>query len=294
MLVSIIVPSYNHEKFIEQCIRSIMSQDYKNFELIVIDDGSRDKSHEILKQLESEFSFQLILKSNEGVTKTLNRGIDLASGELITFLASDDLMPPTRISEQVTAMQENPDYDVITGAIQIINEDGKLVRNKKLLRSGEIKFEQLIQRNCILAPTAVFRRSTFEKFGKYSEELLIEDYSMWLKILKAGGKILNKDQVWAIYRVTNINLEKRFKWYYDGFMQTLNEYSQDSRVIAQISRYQFIFIVKMVMLRGFSSISENKKIFHKLTLSQKAIALTVALTPQILRSYVLNKLLIHY
>ena len=262
MQVSIIVPSYNHEKFVEQCIRSIMSQDYKNFELIVIDDGSKDKSHEILKRLESEFSFTLVLKNNEGVTKTLNKGIDIAKGEFITFLASDDLMPQSRIREQVQAMIDNPGYDVIAGAVQIINEEGTLVRRKKILHTGEIHFDQLIRRNCILAPTAFFKKSTFEKFGKYSEELLIEDYSMWLKILKAGGKILNTDQIWAIYRVTNINLEKRFKWYYEGLMQALNDYSQDERVTAQMSRYQFIFIVKMVMLRGFSTISENKTILE--------------------------------
>src|SRR5690349_13476521 len=90
-LVSVIVPSYNHEKFITECVESIMQQTYKNFELTVIDDGSRDGSRDILKQLQDKYGFNLVLQENIGLTSTLNKGIqNWGTGKYISFCASDD------------------------------------------------------------------------------------------------------------------------------------------------------------------------------------------------------------
>ena len=90
-LVSIIVPCYNHEKYITECIGSIMNQTFRNFELTVIDDGSKDQSFEVLKSLQKKYEFNLIHQENRGISATLNRGIkEFSRGKYISFCASDD------------------------------------------------------------------------------------------------------------------------------------------------------------------------------------------------------------
>ena len=91
-LVSVLMPAYNHQQFVEQAVRSVWAQTYKNIELIVIDDGSSDRTLEILKRLslQSPISMKVDTHANQGICRTLNKCFDLSRGELIAFLASDD------------------------------------------------------------------------------------------------------------------------------------------------------------------------------------------------------------
>ena len=98
-LISVIVPAYNHEKYIEECIRSIMAQTYQNIELLVIDDGSKDGTFEILKALKPECEKRFVrvvfeTQENQGTRVTLNRLIDLAQGQYLYTIASDDMAKP--------------------------------------------------------------------------------------------------------------------------------------------------------------------------------------------------------
>lgn len=89
-LVTVIIPSYNHERYISQSIESVVFQSYKNIEIIVIDDGSKDQSVTLINGLADKYGFIVIARENRGVAKTLNEGIGLARGKYMSFLASDD------------------------------------------------------------------------------------------------------------------------------------------------------------------------------------------------------------
>src|SRR5690606_24850484 len=119
MKVSVIIPSYNHAPYIEEAVQSVLNQTHESIQLIIVDDGSTDGSPEILQRLAAQHPFQLVLKANEGICKTLNHAVSCASGDLIVLLASDDRMPMHRISEQVAYMTKYPDADVIAGAVQV-------------------------------------------------------------------------------------------------------------------------------------------------------------------------------
>ena len=105
-MVTVLVPAYNHEKYVEQTILSIVNQTYQDFELIVIDDGSSDQTPEILERLSQEHGFYFERQENMGVTKTLNKIISKAKGQYIVGCASDDAMPRNRLEIQ-DAMPRN-------------------------------------------------------------------------------------------------------------------------------------------------------------------------------------------
>jgi glycosyltransferase involved in cell wall biosynthesis len=182
-LVSIVVPSYNHAKYIKETILSIVHQTYQNIELIVIDDGSKDNSVEILKDLQKEFDFILILRENRGVIKTLNEGLALAKGKYFCGFASDDIMEINRIKLQVEIMELNTQYAITYGKMKVINQDGQFVKNlkSKYALSGNL-FYKIFERNFITAPTVLFQKKVLEELEGFSTEFDIEDLPMWLKI----------------------------------------------------------------------------------------------------------------
>lgn len=126
--VSIIIPVYNNEKYVEKCIRSVMEQTYKNLEIIVINDGSSDKSGEILEQLaEKEERIVLIHQENAGVAVARNRGLDLASGEYLTFIDGDDYVETDYI-EKLYLRAEEQQSDMVICGLKYVTEDGTILK----------------------------------------------------------------------------------------------------------------------------------------------------------------------
>ena len=107
-LVSVIIPSYNHEQYVTKAIKSVFSQTYKNIELIVIDDGSKDHSVKKILELKKRYPFKFIARKNKGLASTLNEAIKLAKGVYITFLASDDYYLPQRIEHAADHLNQLP------------------------------------------------------------------------------------------------------------------------------------------------------------------------------------------
>lgn len=185
-LVSIIVPSYNHTKFIAQCIESIFQQSYKHFELIVIDDGSKDNSKDILKELQLKFEFTLVFQENHGVAYTLNRGItEFAKGKYVTFCASDDYWAVDKLKMQVQFMESNQFYPMCYGKTYYVNENSQIIYKytflNKTLRGGWL-FDDILLFKLHPPVNYLFRKEIFNEVGLYNEELFAEDYYMNLKI----------------------------------------------------------------------------------------------------------------
>ena len=208
-LVSAIVPSYNHEAYIEECILSIVNQTYKNIELIVIDDGSKDHSREILQRLQKQYGFILVFQENQGVAKTLNKAIrQYAHGKYITGSASDDFLMLDKIERQVNYMESDPGCSLVFGKVHMVDSHSQIIEGLTIIDPVEnptkapvknVPFESLIGSNCIPTPSIMYRKDRWEQCGGYDENAIIEDWELWLK-LAYSGKIVYLDEYFAFYR----------------------------------------------------------------------------------------------
>lgn len=236
-LVSVLVPSYNHEKYILDCVESVLGQSYDNIELIVIDDYSTDRTYEIVKSVakrceERGFHFYCEKnKENIGVTKTYNKLLQLANGKFIKLLGSDDILLPDCIQNYVDYYYSTGErYDIlVSNAYKIDQEihypiqcDLKLTKvySNSPDFSGNIT-GRICARNFIIAPTAFIPKATYEKYGVYNEEYCLEDYEYWLRVSETGS-IGCLDMCTVCYRVLSDSLSH----YYRQSRESLERYER--------------------------------------------------------------------
>ena len=139
--VSVIIPVYNSEKYIEKCINSVLEQDYQEFELILINDGSKDGSLKILERYKEKYKEKIVLVNQEncGVSKTRNNAIQIANGEYIMFMDNDDFIDKDYIKTYIEEI-EKEDLDVVIGGYRRPNEKGKVIKKLQLPQEEWGKF----------------------------------------------------------------------------------------------------------------------------------------------------------
>jgi alpha-1,3-rhamnosyltransferase len=213
-LVSIVIPSYNHENYIEETITSVMEQTYKNIELVVIDDGSTDNSDEVIKNCLARYKngFKYIRKENEGLIKTLNYGLSLINGQYYQALASDDIIYKDKIEKQVRFLEENQDHSMVFSDCHRFYENTKL----KIKASKDYKFkggyifkEIFTSYFSIPALTVLIRSNIIKEYG-YLENFKVEDWVLWNRI-GFSHKIGYIDFPLALYRIHDENMHKNFE-----------------------------------------------------------------------------------
>jgi len=179
--VSVIIPTYNRAGIIEEAVDSVLAQDYKDFELIIVDDGSQDNTSEVMARYGNEV--RVLFQENKGVSAARNRGITEASGKLIAFLDSDDLWLPQKLSTQVEFFSQRPDA-LICQTEEVWVRNGIRVNPKQRHKkpSGMI-FEPSLKL-CLVSPSAVMiRQDLLDTTGNFDENLpACEDYDLWLRI----------------------------------------------------------------------------------------------------------------
>jgi len=180
-LVSVIIPTYNRALYLKEAIDSVLSQDFCDFELIVVDDGSTDATSDIIDSYNGAFRY--ICQRHRGVSAARNTGISHAKGTFVAFLDSDDLWLPKKLSAQVDFFREHPEA-LICQTEEIWIRNGTRVNSKKRHKkySGDI-FEKALPL-CIVSPSAVMiKKNLFDLVGLFDESLPVcEDYDLWLRI----------------------------------------------------------------------------------------------------------------
>ncbi len=210
-MVSVIIPSYNASPFIKEAIQSIQSQTYTNWEMIIVDDVSKDNTRELIKEeIKKDGRIQLIeLQENGGAAIARNTGINCAKGKYIAFLDSDDLWLPEKLEKQVAFMQNN-DLAFSFTSYQIMDQDGNLT--EKVVHVPEkINYNGLLKNTIIGCLTVML---DVEKLGKVQMPNIRtrQDTATWLKILKQGHYAYGLDEVLSKYRkVENSISSKKFK-----------------------------------------------------------------------------------
>jgi len=180
-LVSVIMPTYNRAEFIGKAIDSVLAQDYKHLELIIIDDGSTDDTKEIVESYLSD-KILYYYQDNSGQSVARNNGINHANGKYIAFLDSDNIYNPGKISTQVAFLNENSEYQVIYGDDEFIDENGNTFSTKNMQRYSGFIYDKLLINNIISHNTVMARKYCFEEMGGFNEFLSVaDDYELWLR-----------------------------------------------------------------------------------------------------------------
>ncbi|HEV8512824.1 MAG TPA: glycosyltransferase [Cyclobacteriaceae bacterium] len=193
-LVSIVCLCYNHERFVEEALLSVLNQTYSNIQIIVVDDCSTDNSVSIIKQVISGHSHKihfLALKQNLGNCKAFNQGLALATGDFIIDFATDDVMLPDRIEKQVRFFEKQKEnVGVVFTDATYINENGELIRNhydylfkKKLIDHvprGNV-FRDVLTTYFISSPTMMAKKQVLDTLHGYDEGLVYEDFDFWVR-----------------------------------------------------------------------------------------------------------------
>ena len=179
--ISIVTPSFNQGQFIEETIRSVLLQDYPNFEYIVIDGGSTDSTRQILKKYDRYITW--ISEPDEGQTDAINKGLRMASGEIVAYLNSDDMYEAGALMSVAEYFCQQEDIAMIYGDIVHIDEASRFVVFHK---TGEVNIRKYLMAGdfYLPQPSVFFRRSVIETLGYFDKKLhLAMDYDYWLKII---------------------------------------------------------------------------------------------------------------
>ena len=198
--ITVLMPVYNAEKYLKESIESILNQTFKNFEFLIIEDGSTDSSVEIIRSF-SDPRIRLIQnEKNLGITATLNKGIELASSELIARMDADDISLPERLEKQFDYFQKNPECALLSTAVRRFNSEG--TKNKIMEHNLEHFYYFSIFNTWIKHPTVMYKRSAVKEVGKYSRTYA-EDFNLWSKIIRKYN-FYHINEVLLDYRITAI------------------------------------------------------------------------------------------
>jgi glycosyltransferase involved in cell wall biosynthesis len=203
-LVSIILPLYNAEKYISETIRSVLQQSYKNWELIVIDDCSTDKSQKIVKDFQrNENRINLIhFEENKGVSEARNKGIEIATGKYIAFIDSDDYWKNSKLEKQINFMKDNNYYFSYTSYEMIDHKGIKLGRKVEV--PEKLDFNSLLKGNNIGCFTVMIDRNEINSIKM--PKIKHEDFATWLNILRRGYNAYGLKENLGFYRITSDGL----------------------------------------------------------------------------------------
>ena len=195
-LVSIITPSFNQARYLEETLNSVLEQDYPKLEYIVIDGASTDGSQDMLRKYADRLAWW-VSENDSGQAEAINKGLARARGEIVAWLNSDDAYLPGAISAAVRAFEENPDAVLVYGNMLAVDEHGETLN---ILRYGQLDLEDLLCFQIIGQPAVFFRREALEKAGVLDASYhFMLDHHLWLRIA-LHGRILHVDKTWAAAR----------------------------------------------------------------------------------------------
>lgn len=181
--VSVIIPTFNRVKFIQRALDSVFAQTYKDYEIVVIDDGSTDGTGKAMEAHKGRIKY--FYQKNNGISAARNRGIEESAGEYIAFLDSDDWWAPDKLREQVRVLDADPKIGLVYGRMPIMDPKGRQIGLKPQGVSGK-NFRQLLEFwGDLPTSTVMTRRECFKKAGLFDLNLVsMEDIDMWLRIAR--------------------------------------------------------------------------------------------------------------
>lgn len=210
-VISVVMSVYNGEKYLDEAIESILNQTYRDFEFIIINDGSTDKSLEIIEKYKKQDKrIVLISRENRGLIASLNEGIKKAKGKYIARMDADDISLPTRFEEQIKYIKKN-ELDICGSHFIFIDETGKYL-DSRVVSTNDKLVQVILTRSVPFAHGSVIFKKDFMTRYKLvyglTNYLKAEDYALWIQFYEKGAKFGNVDQFLFLYRDIESSLSK--------------------------------------------------------------------------------------
>ena len=229
-LVSVIIPAYDVARFIGEALNSALAQSFKDYEVIVVNDGSPDTAE--LERTLAPYRPRIVYikQENRGVSAARNAGIKAARGSLIAFLDGDDVWLPHYLEVQVKRIQADPTIDVLYPNVLMFgdspSEDGEEFMTI-FPSNGEVTFERLVRQDCNVSNCSIARKETIVRAGMFDESLRsVEDFDLWLRVIKGGGRIAYHRDVLARYRKRPGSLTADPIWLSEHILEVLRKVKQ--------------------------------------------------------------------
>lgn len=202
-LISIITPMYNGAKYVSYTIDSVLAQTYSNWEMIIVDDGSKDNGAELVQTYsEKDGRIKLFRQANGGSSVARNNGLKNAKGRYICFLDSDDLWESNFLEEQIVFIKAKQ-AKIVYASYKRINDVGQEIL-KPFIVPTQVDYNKLLRSCCISCLTALFdKEQTGDVFFDEKMGSMRDDYVFWLSILRKGGYVYGNQKVLASYRIMN-------------------------------------------------------------------------------------------
>jgi len=286
-LVSIIMPAYNAESFIEEAINAVIKQSYLNWELIVVDDGSNDSTANIVKKIQlSHGNIIYVHQKNKGLGSARNYGIKTATGRWIAFLDSDDLWKPNKLEVQINASQRI-DTDIIFSSGYYLNEKTQVLSpyNSWIgIFSGQELYPMLLRHNNIPVLSVLIKKSLAEKIGLQDTNVLAfgnEDWDYWLRASKENALFLGLEEKLFEYRVHEHSMSQKSVRMRIANLYVLNK-NYTARLLTKADRDYF----RMVFVNNIPFLIKN--LISGIQFSLLYISLLFKITGKYLPSFLIK------
>jgi glycosyltransferase involved in cell wall biosynthesis len=260
--VSVVIASYNYEKYIGDAIESVIAQTYTNWELIIVDDASTDNSVDVIKRYVNEYPHKIRLiaqQENRGVGFVANLGIDNTTTDFIANLGSDDRMMPERLEKQMAYFVKYPEVGVVCSDVVVIDGEGVVLSGESVFSKPVTDLRlQLLQGNFINSPSATFRKEIHYEIGGFSPVLdYVQDFDHWLRVLDKY-EIVRIDEKLTGYRVHGKNLSV-----------------SDPQNLSFAGTYETLIVILRAIFRrnqllAEKELSKTELVFEKLNLANAA------------------------
>lgn len=224
-LVSIVASCYNMQKFVEDALKSIFAQDYPNFEVIIVNDGSSDDSLAILERLQQTYDFQLYSQPNQGVSAALNHGLRYAKGVYVATPDLDDIMLPGSVRMRAEYLDQHPNVGCVGALVSYMDSDGNTIKQQHRDRIHTYNFDQVLRGAVVVgAPVALYRMKAMRSADFYAPKLRVQDFQMTLRIARLGYEIHELPICMTRYRRHANNLSRKYRTLLQADLEAIAPY----------------------------------------------------------------------
>ncbi|MBA1244168.1 glycosyltransferase family 2 protein [Pseudomonas japonica] len=226
-LVSVVMPCYNNARYIEEALASVFAQTYPEIEVIVVDDGSTDASHELLVALQQTYSFTLLQQLNQGVSAALNLGLSVAKGEYVVTPDSDDVLLPDAVAVRVDYLERHPGVGLVGGKVIYTNVAGIETKREALRGIETYGFTEVLgSAMAVGAPVTMYRMAALRAVGFYDPAIRIQDFQITLRVANAGYGVACLPAYITRYRRHPDSLSRKYRQQLDYDLAAIEPYRE--------------------------------------------------------------------